>query len=130
MKTILLMLLFAVCCSITAKAQIIYQPYTRQQQTPQANVQTVRTTAYYIDNNQIVKVPIKVQIIEHYGITNMFVSEYYVSNGMRGGDWKEILVKGKVQQCTPMFAENKLELQFMYKCSVFTTSSQWYYFDL
>ncbi len=125
MKKLLIVVLLAVC-GVSAKAQIIYQSFTNGQ-TQQAQVQTVRATAYCVDYyGNLNKLPIKVEIQTKYNLTYMYVVEYYQNNGIQGY-WYKIATRPQVSECMPAYTQNPLEKRFMYK--VFLNQG-WYYFDL
>ena len=50
MKKLLIILVLAIC-GISAKAQIVYDPFIPGQTRQQSQAQTVRTNAYYSDSN-------------------------------------------------------------------------------
>lgn len=125
MKKLFIVLLLAVC-SVSAKAQIIYQSYT-QGQSSQVQVQTVRTTAYCLDySGNISKLPIKVEIQTQYNLTYIYVVEYYQNNGIQGF-WHKIPTRPQASECMPAYARNPLEERYMYKVLL---NQGWYYFDL
>lgn len=125
MKKSLIILLLAIC-GISAKAQIIYDPFIKGQ-TQQTQSQTVRTTAYYIDySNDICKLPIKVEIQTKYNQTYFYVVECYYNDGVQGY-WCKIPMRPKVSECMPAYSENPLEKRFMYKALL---NCGWCYFDL
>lgn len=127
MKKFLIILVLAIC-GISAKAQIIYEPFvpgqTRQQQT---QGQTIQTNAYYDDGyGNVYKMPIKVQIQTKYNMTTMYVVEYYQNNGIQGY-WYKLPSSPRVAECMPLYARTRLEQQFMYKAMI---NGKYYYFDL
>lgn len=125
MKKLFIVLLLAIC-TMSAKAQIIYQSYT-QGQSSQAQVQTVRTTAYCLDySGNISKLPIKVEIKTQYNLTYIYVVEYYQNNGIQGF-WHKILTRPQASECMPAYTRNPLEERYMYKVML---NQGWYYFDL
>ncbi len=128
MKKLLIILVLAIC-GISAKAQIVYQPFIPGQsnQQTQAQVQTVRTNAYYSDSNgNVYKMPIKVEIRNQYNMVSIYVSEYYQNNGVQGY-WHRLPSKPKAMQCMPQYAQNQLEQRFMYKVMI---NGRYYYFDI
>lgn len=111
---------------VFAKAQIIYDPLINGQ-TQQTQIQTVRTTAYYVDySNDVCKLPIKVEIQTKYNQTYIYVVEYYQNNGNQG-HWYKIPMRPKVSECMPAYSQNPLEKRFMYKALL---NCGWCYFDL
>lgn len=126
MKKLFIVLLLAIC-GISAKAQIVYDPFIPGQTRQQAQVRTVRTNAYYSDyNGNIYKLPIKVEIQTQYNLTYIYVVEYYQNNGV-GGYWYKLPSKPQAHECMPLYAQNQLERRFMYKAMI---NSRYYYFDL
>ena len=128
MKKLLIILVLAIC-GISAKAQIVYQPFIPGQtnQQTQAQVQTVRTNAYYSDSNgNVYKMPIKVEIRNQYNMVSIYVSEYYQNNGVQGY-WYRLPSKPKAMQCMPQYAQNQLEQRFMYKVMI---NGRYCYFDI
>lgn len=128
MKKLLIILVLAIC-GISAKAQIVYQPFIPGQtnQQTQAQVQTVRTNAYYSDSNgNVYKMPIKVEIQNQYNMVSIYVSEYYQNNGVQGY-WHRLPSKPKAMQCMPQYAQNQLEQRFMYKVMI---NGRYCYFDI
>ena len=128
MKKLLIILVLAIC-GISAKAQIVYQPFIPGQtnQQTQAQVQTVRTNAYYSDSNgNVYKMPIKVEIRNQYNMVSIYVSEYYQNNGVQGY-WHRLPSKPKAMQCMPQYAQNQLEQRFMYKVMI---NGRYCYFDI
>ena len=128
MKKLLIILVLAIC-GISAKAQIVYQPFIPGQtnQQTQAQVQTVRTNAYYSDSNgNVYKMPIKVEIQNQYNMVSIYVSEYYQNNGVQGY-WYRLPSKPKAMQCMPQYAQNQLEQRFMYKVMI---NGRYCYFDI
>ena len=128
MKKLLIILVLAIC-GISAKAQIVYQPFIPGQtnQQTQAQVQTVRTNAYYSDSNgNVYKMPIKVEMQNQYNMVSIYVSEYYQNNGVQGY-WYRLPSKPKAMQCMPQYAQNQLEQRFMYKVMI---NGRYYYFDI
>ena len=72
-------------CGISAKAQIVYDPFIPGQAKQQTQSQTMRTNAYYSDSyGNIYKLPIKVEIQNRYNMVSIYVSEYYQNNGAQG----------------------------------------------
>ena len=128
MKKLLIILVLAIC-GISAKAQIVYQPFIPGQtnQQTQAQVQTARTNAYYSDSNgNVYKMPIKVEIRNQYNMVSIYVSEYYQNNGVQGY-WYRLPSKPKAMQCMPQYAQNQLEQRFMYKVMI---NGRYCYFDI
>ena len=128
MKKLLIILVLAIC-GISAKAQIVYDPFipgqTRQQ--TQAQTQTMRTNAYYSDSyGNIYKLPIKVEIQNRYNMVSIYVSEYYQNNGAQGY-WYKLPSKPKASECMPAYTQNPMEKRFMYKVMI---NAKYYYFDL
>lgn len=128
MKKLFIILVLAIC-GISAKAQIVYDPFIPGQSAQQTQTQTVRTTAYSIDTyGNIEKLPIKVQVESRYNMTSIYVVEYYMNDGVYGR-WKQLPKVYKAQKCTPAYSRNVLEQQFMYKTMLYG-NSKYYYFDL
>ncbi len=126
MKKFLIILALAIC-GISAKAQIVYEPFIPGQTRQQAQVETVRTNAYYSDyNGNIYKLPIKVEIQTQYNLTYIYVVEYYQNNGV-WGDWHKLPSKPQAHECMPLYSQNQLERRFMYKAMI---NGKYYYFDL
>lgn len=126
MKKILIILLLAIC-GISAKAQIVYDPFIPGQTRQQSQAQTVRTNAYYSDSNgNVYKLPIKVDIQNRYNMVSIYVSEYYQNNGAQGY-WYKLPSKPKASECMSAYAQNPMEKRFMYKVMI---NAKYYYFDL
>lgn len=126
MKKFLIILVLAIC-GISAKAQIVYDPFIPGQTRQQSQVQTTRTNAYYSDPyGNIYKLPIKVEIQNRYNSISIYVSEYYQNNGAQGY-WCKLPSKPKASECMPMYAQNPMEKRFMYKVMI---NTKYYYFDL
>lgn len=126
MKKLLIILVLAIC-GISAKAQIVYDPFIPGQTRQQSQVQTVRTNAYYADSNgNVYKMPIKVEIRNQYNMVSIYVSEYYQNNGVQGY-WYKLPSKPQARECMPQFAQNQLERRFMYKAMI---NGRYYYFDV
>ena len=126
MKKLLIILLLAIC-GITAKAQIIYDPFIPGQTRQQTQSQTVRTNAYCVDYyGNLTKLPIKVEIQNRYNIISIKVVEYYENNGIQGY-WYKIPTTPQASECMPQYSQNPLEQRFMYKVMLY---NKYYYFDL
>lgn len=126
MKSYLLFLVLAIC-GMSAKAQIVYDPFIPGQTNRQAQVQTVRTNAYYSDSNgNVYKLPIKVEIQNRYNMVSIYVSECYQNNGAQGY-WYKLPSKPKASECMPAYTQNPMEKRFMYKVMI---NAKYYYFDL
>lgn len=128
MKRFLIILLLAIC-GISAKAQIVYDPFIPGQAKQQTQSQTIRTNAYSVDMyGNVEKLPIKVQVESRYNMTSIYIIECYVSDGVYGY-WQRLPKVMRAEKCTPAYSQNKLEQQFMYK-SMILGNSKYYYFDL
>ena len=130
---VMLVIMAVVTTFITTPAlSLIEKIYERPKeveeiQQTQAQVQTVRTNAYYSDSNgNVYKMPIKVEIRNQYNMVSIYVSEYYQNNGVQGY-WYRLPSKPKAMQCMPQYAQNQLEQRFMYKVMI---NSRYYYFDI
>lgn len=85
----------------------------------------VRATAFYESSSgAIVKVPIKVSIVDNGYSKKMKIVEYYSQTAF-GGRWDK--VSGYVYECMSGLGNNSIEQSFMYKSFVL---GRYWYFDL
>ena len=151
---ILLFVAFMAMMSMNANAQgMVYTPFIPEQSSsysdfgswgsntrssrsrseayrPSSQTQTIRTTAYYVDNGRYSRLPIRVEYtVYSNGASSLTVAEQWEDNGF-GGQWKSVLTAANVVRCQSLTANGvtaELEKTFMYKAMVGT---RWYYFDL